>query len=128
MSRFTMENCRWYAWQMLPGYGDTPYYSPIWIRRVQPLKTGHSRLRLTFWNVAYAEGVQEFEVELRILKRSLLFLAADVVSQQDRLVIISEITTGWLRQCFPQWIEQRSILVTEDTQDLLTREFIQKPA
>ena len=50
----------WYGWQMNPGYfGErcVPYFSPIHVTRVTPLKTGKGILEIDFWNVCYAEGV-----------------------------------------------------------------------
>ena len=64
----------WFGWQMNPGYGGqrcVPYFSPIHVTRVAPLKTGKGILEIDFWNVCYAEGVQNFEgVRLKILLRA----------------------------------------------------------
>ena len=63
---------RWYAWEMLPGYTSDsdfdPYVSPIYLKRVVPLRTGQRLLQLAFFNAAYAEGVQNFEVVIRVLE------------------------------------------------------------
>ena len=38
---FTLDEERWYAWQMLPGYGEAGhYYSSVRISRVEPKKLG----------------------------------------------------------------------------------------
>ena len=52
---FTLEEDRWYAWQMLPGYGSLGhYYSSIRISRVEPKKRGDGTLQLEFYNTADA--------------------------------------------------------------------------
>ena len=47
-SLFTIEAGRWYAWQMMPGYGEdgVPYLSPIFVHEVKPLKTGKGTIYL----------------------------------------------------------------------------------
>lgn len=49
---------QWYAWQMIPGYLGTrniPYFSPILIRKIRPMKTGRGILQLDFLNLLYAD-------------------------------------------------------------------------
>ena len=76
----------WYIWQMLPGYsGDLPvsYCSPIWVRDVTPRKTGKGVLGLDFINTLYAEGVQSFTVDLRILKHEASYLVSEILYGKD---------------------------------------------
>ena len=55
---------------MLPGYGSLGhYYSSVRISRVEPMKRGDGTLRLEFYNAAYAAGVRDFDLELRVLLR-----------------------------------------------------------
>ncbi len=84
----------WYAWQMVPGYvgqRNVPYCSPIFVERVIPKKTGKGILTLDFVNVLYAEGVQDFSVDLKILKHSTDYLIADLqygTEEPDRAAVI----------------------------------------
>jgi hypothetical protein len=58
---------------MIPGYfgqRNVPYSSPIFVERIVPKKTGKGILTLDFANVFYAEGVQNFSLDLKILKHS----------------------------------------------------------
>jgi hypothetical protein len=99
----------WYGWQMLPGYvtGDNclPYFSPIWIQEVTPRKTGKNILAVRFINVLYAEGVQDFFLDLRVLKREASYLVSEILytgqSTRDRTAIISHIDFDWLRRFYP---------------------------
>ena len=121
---FTIKAGGWYAWQMFPGYGGSPYLSPIWVHSVQPRKSGLSILKLAFLNVAYAEGVHDFSLELRILKRAPLFLAGEIVGQPDRLAIVSTITFDWLQRNFPSWLSRQAACDCQDPQLLLTNAFL----
>ncbi len=79
---------------MIPGYigqRNVPYCSPIFVERVVPEKTGRGILALDFVNVFYAEGVQGFSVELKVLKHSENNLVADLLygsEGPDRIAII----------------------------------------
>lgn len=109
-NRLALERKRWYAWEMLPGYGSQPYYSPIRVDEIRPLQTGKSLLELTFFNAAYASGVQNFKLMLRVLKREQTYLAAEITDSlqtpTDRLAIISEITLSWLGLHFRHLVSQ----------------------
>jgi len=75
----------WYSWQMLPGYfGEprVPYFSPIWVKEVTPRKTGKGILTLGFINTLYAEGVQDFTLDLRILKHEGGYLVSEILYGQ----------------------------------------------
>jgi hypothetical protein len=94
---------------MIPGYlGQrcVPYSSPIWIQSVTPLKKGTARLRLSFQNVLYASGVQDFDLELRVLKRAANYLVAELDNGSsgppDRVAVISHIEFEWLRRFCPE--------------------------
>lgn len=77
---------RWYGWQMLPGYDgarNVPYFSPIRMIGVSPRKTGRGIVGLSFWNQFYAEGVQDFHLEVRILKHESHYLIADLLTDES---------------------------------------------
>jgi hypothetical protein len=101
---FTIEAGRWYAWTMLPGYGDdgVPYLSPIFVRDIRPLKTGNGILRLDFFNAFYAEGVRDFSFKLKVLKRAPRYVIVDLLDG-DRCAIVSELTGEWFRRFIPAW-------------------------
>jgi hypothetical protein len=101
---FTIEAGRWYAWQMMPGYGDdgVPYLSPIFVHEIKPLKTAKGFLRLNFFNAFYAEGVQNFSLKMKVLRRARRYLIADLL-YGDRCAIVSELTGEWLRLFVAEW-------------------------
>ena len=108
---FTLEEERWYAWQMLPGYGSLGhYYSSVRISRVEPMKRGDGTLRLEFYNAAYAAGVRDFELELRVLLRAQDYMIAAIEeghSREDtRSIIISPIEVRWLDRHFPDFLRR----------------------
>ena len=101
MTKFEIRCGRWYGWQMTPGYGDCPYFSPILVQTVEPLGSGQSLLKLDFFNAGYAQGVQQFSKTLRIVLRLKTILFAEEDSQRG--IVICEITRGWLESCCP-WV------------------------
>lgn len=101
---------QWYGWQMLPGYDPpdiVPYFSPIQIIGVTPMKTGNRVLQLKSWNAGYAAGVQIFSVDLRIVKHTDDYLVAGFVTHgpesSDRAAVINTIGFRWLKRLFPEW-------------------------
>lgn len=74
----------WYGWQMLPGYGSgVPYFSPIWVQELTPRKSGKGILGLKFINALYAEGVQDFTLDLRIIRHQASYLVAELLYQGE---------------------------------------------
>jgi hypothetical protein len=104
-TQFTLRAGLWFFWEMILGYGDdvAPYHSPIFVTRVEPLKSGTSRLRLHFWNVFYAQGVQDFDLTIRILKRARRFLVAEIdyPDALERCAVIGIMTFEWLNRFAP---------------------------
>lgn len=99
-----LERGQWYAWQMIPGYGDgVPYFSPIRVDSVTPKKAGNRTLQLSFLNALYAPGVQSFVMDLRILKHSEDFLIAEIEDETEggRSAVISRISYVWLDRLCP---------------------------
>ena len=102
----------WYAWQMLPGYMEEcsqPYYSPIYVTRVVPRKTGQSILSLEFFNVLYLDGAQDFNLNMQLLRRYRRYLVADLLEADEalqRVAVISQIEFGWLNQHCRHIVEQ----------------------
>ena len=99
---------RWYAWQMIPGYfgeRSVPYCSPIYVTRLMPLKTGKGTMEIHFANALYAQGVQDFQLTLKILKRAKDYLVADLVyasdEASDRCAVISHIEFEWVKRFCP---------------------------
>ena len=127
---FTLEEDRWYAWQMLPGYGEAGhYYSSIRISRVEPMKRGDGTLRLEFYNAGYAAGVRNFDLELRVLLRAQDYMIAAIEgggSQADtRSAVISPIHMDWLDRHFPDFLDRHLPTESErqsrDANDFLDR-------
>jgi hypothetical protein len=102
---------RWFGWQMNPGYVGqrcVPYFSPIHVTRVAPLKTGKGIIEIDFWNVGYAEGVQNFEgIRLKILLRSENYLIGRLLDSgsEIRSAIISHIEFAWLNDFCPHIVK-----------------------
>jgi hypothetical protein len=105
--RFTLEPRKWYAWQMFPGYsGDAnlPYSSPIYVQQADPQRKGTGHLRLAFMNALYAQGVQDFTLDLRVVLRRELYMIAELdygVGGAERSVVISDVTFEWLEMFCP---------------------------
>jgi len=94
----------WYGWQMLPGYfgkPHVPYFSPILVKEVTPRKTGRKIITLGFINTLYAEGVQDFALDLRIMKHETDYLVTELLYGTDRTAIINRIGFDWLRNFCP---------------------------
>jgi len=104
MAPFALSPGTWRSWQMLPGYfGErmTPYCSPIYIRRVEPLKSGKSLLSVEFFNALYADGVKDLTLDLKIIKRATNYLIADLPYDSERSAVIGHIEFSWLEQFCP---------------------------
>ena len=104
MGQFSLHAGTWGSWQMLPGYfGErmTPYCSPIFVRRVEPLKTGKRILRVDFFNALYAQGVQDFSVDLKVIKRASNYLIAEFIDDTDRSAVIGHMEFLWLEEFCP---------------------------
>ncbi len=97
----------WYAWQMIPGYigeRSVPFCSPIYVQTVTPQKTGKKILKLEFINALYAEGVQNFSLDLKIIKHAPDFLIAELQHDEngiDRAAVISHIEFAWIERFCP---------------------------
>jgi len=99
---------RWYGWQMVPGYfgeRNVPYFSPMRVVSITPLKTGRGILKMSFWNILYAEGVQDFNLDLRVLKHEANYMIGEIhyaaSGPDDRSAVISHIEFDWIRHCCP---------------------------
>lgn len=102
---FSLRPGMWRSWQMFPGYSGvrmTPYCSPIQISSVEPLKSGKGLLRLGFFNAFYESGVQDFTLDLKILKRATNYLVADLPYDKERSAVIGHIEFSWLEQFCPE--------------------------
>jgi len=97
---------QWYGWQMLPGYSDrySPYFSPIRVERIVPRKTGKRILTVAFFNAFYAEGVQDFEIDLAILQHGPDYLVAKLLykgEDLERAAVVSHLDSTWLERFCP---------------------------
>lgn len=112
MDRLTLKPGHWYAWQMMPGYTDIPYYSPIRVDHCEALGTGQSKLRLAYFNAAYAAGVQNFEEPLRVLIRERDYMIAVRDEGKSigeiRTAIISNISWDWMKLHFNGLVDAKS--------------------
>ncbi len=112
---FTIRPERWYAWVMAPGYESElqfrPYGSSIWVEWVRPLKTGTNCLNLRFYNAFYPGGVRDFELDLRVLKRTRAFLSGviDYGDKTQRTALIHELNILFLQRYAPWLLEKTSL-------------------
>ncbi len=114
---------RWYAWQMLPGYGDgVPYFSPIFVHRVTLSPNNPNILDVDFANVLYAVGVQGFHTTIRPLLRASTYVVAELLEGEAdspvRTGIISAITFEWLERFCPQVLKELPLRTPPDGKDL----------
>lgn len=84
---------------MYPGYGDAPYHSPIRVDAVLPL--GHRTFDLSFLNLGYAAGVQDFKKCLRTLKRVPSHQVCEEADNPERSVILTTLNPAWMHTHFP---------------------------
>ena len=106
MVRFTLERGNWYAWHMFPGYAGVPYFSPIYLFDFIPLKTGARRINLHFFNSFYADGVQDFDLDLEVLLRAKDHLTTNIIPDPVEIpkqtAIISHVSYEWIEEFFPE--------------------------
>ena len=106
-NRFTIDPERWYAWHSFPGPADdgafNPYLSPIYVEHFRPKKSGAGLFEIRLVNAAYTEGIQHFDMTLKILKRASAYAVAEIAGEQERTGVIGEISFEWLRKHFTDW-------------------------
>ncbi len=99
--KLKLENNKWYAWQMLPGYGSGKYYSPIKIIDIDRCKEVDI-IVLHFYNACYAQGVRDFNLELKIIAHSKECMICEIEPKRSnyptRMAIIEEIDYLWIRR------------------------------
>lgn len=105
-THLNLQKGHWYGWQMLPGYGCdySPYFSPIFVTEVKPLKSGKNVLKLEFLNAHYAQGVADFELDLKVLKKEAHYIMTELLygnEHNNRAAIISIINDEWLELFAP---------------------------
>lgn len=125
-SGLTMVSGQWYGWQQLPGYAMTPYFSPIKVEDVTPLKTGQGGLRLRFFNAFYAGGVRDFEKTLRVLRRHPEYIVCDIIDDHEgQIAIVTDCTPEFLlKHSNPAITESlRELLLGDDPQEILDQEY-----
>lgn len=126
-----LKDNRWYAWQMFPGYCHTPYFSPVFLTRVQSNPNDPELLQIELFDVFDSEGALKSSLYFKILKRAAEFLVGEIIipnnPQLDRIGILSIISFGWLYLFVPDQMEKHPPRVVnqveEDIQEYLEREF-----
>ncbi len=121
MKLINIEKDNWYGWQMLPGYTGEhciPYFSPIFVTDFKAHKSGKGLFRIEFLNATYEEGVSDFSVEMRVLKRAKDYLVGEIVEDHGvssaRCAIISSIEAEWLRRFCPELVTRHPQLTNSD--------------
>jgi hypothetical protein len=96
--RFKIVPGHWYGWQMLPGYGSRPYYSPIRMKHFAVAES-QSALDLAFHNLCYARGVRDFEIKLTNVFWTDELLSGTIDYGDpipSRLGIVTRVTPQWI--------------------------------
>jgi hypothetical protein len=96
----------WYAMEVFGASGapTNPHLSPIFLKAVEPLKTGRGLLKVEFFHANYPEGVQNKEYVLRVLHRALShFVAVKMEDEQQPLVVIFPMESDWIKTHFPNF-------------------------
>lgn len=99
----------WWCWLeapvVSPGWGA----SPVFVQRVEPLKTGKGMLRLSFIQVVHPIAACEREVVLRILFRADRHLVGTLKDDDDviRTAILAAPDYGWLETYCPFLLRRR---------------------
>lgn len=95
-----------------------PLLLPNRVLRAEALKTGRGILRLAFWNALYAEGVQDFQVDLHVHTRHTAYLMADLRDPGgnvvDRSAVISTMSISWLQQFCPPLVHDPQVHTAAD--------------
>lgn len=125
MDRLKLLSRHWYGWQMMPGYSQDyrPYYSPILVHEIIPQNTGKGILKLSFFNGMYAQGVQDFELNLQVIKHHADFMLVDLLDKSGRAAVISNMNFDWLRHACPHMLENCPTANGEKVFDYLSRVF-----
>ena len=107
---------KWYFWQMLPGYGWGPYFSPIKIYGLQVRE--EKVIELNFHNACYAQGVQGFCLMMKILWHVEEYIIVEIQPETSkRVAIIGNIDYVWL---------EKNISREKITSDLPIQDFLEK--
>ncbi|MBQ0748132.1 MAG: hypothetical protein KBT82_13305 [Marinobacter sp.] len=119
MTRFTLNNRRWYAMELFsPEFGEqVRCCSPIMVYELTPMGGGGRRFELSFHHEVYPEGVQDKGYTIQTIERSDHYLLGRVV-ESDRLVLFLKLTSNWLYQHF----DDRAVAAFLDKNNL-TKDF-----
>jgi hypothetical protein len=83
-------------------YSGERHASPIWISDIIPLHSGSGKLAIKFWHANSAEEEHDKDYTLRVIRRTEGYLVAErVCGTEPPLVILTTITTEWIKQNFP---------------------------
>jgi hypothetical protein len=94
------------------------------VREVTPLKSGKGILKVEFYNAGYAEGVQDFTVQIRVLKRTPDYLFGELTGEpKGRSCVVSLVTAEWLGKFCPDFWRQHAddFAAGNDTGTVLSR-------
>lgn len=94
----SLEQGRWYALQLLPGYINGPYFSVIQVTKSVQLIPSEEPICIEYWDPGYAQGVQSFERQVRTLKCARDLVVFEEVGQDptaNRVLVVSALNQGW---------------------------------
>lgn len=120
-------NNHWYAWQTISADLDENqfFYSPIHVNNSALKGKNKSHILLTFTNVLYLDGAQDFHVGLKTLRHYKNVLVANLCvanTETRNIAIISRIDFAWLQQHCQHIIDEYppSLLGLAAEQDVAT--------
>ncbi len=100
---FALVPGRWYAAEFMDDdfeSDDPRRFSPLYIYRVQGLKTGTGLLKVHFWQESHAEGEQAKVAAWKILERTPGLLLARINNHPVRLAYVRKLSWKWLGDRF----------------------------
>lgn len=126
---FKLTADRWYAWEMLPGYGEgVPYFSPIFVQSFTVVPSDPDLRNIEFLNLKYAAGAQHFVTTLRPVLWAQTFVLAQLVDPEPndhiRAAVISTITFDWLQRFSPDLLEHHSFRAQAGDPDLTVEDYL----
>lgn len=110
MKRFTLENGKWYACEMIGDEFkpdscsvDCCSYTPIKVHGITPSHAGDRSFRLAFYHANYPEGARDKDYPLCMIERGAnMLLARSLEHTPARILLFYDITAEWIRTQFPK--------------------------
>ena len=87
---------RWYGWIETPAIEAGWAASPVFVKRIEPLKSGLGKLALVFLQPCYPGGGRERELTLKVLSRGAAHITVAFDDSSGRTACLAELDPGWM--------------------------------